>query len=328
VLAGDLLDKQSNNSEAIVQFTTGLRRLSSAGIRVLFVQGQHEYQKVPWASLADTHWLNDDVLEWNGWRIGGSDFKLEPEFQEFLRSHVATSSDVLVCHQVWKDFMGEIAATQGSFDQVPSNVKLLITGDFHENISMYHGEMTVLSPGSTHMRSITEPPQKMVFLIELNEDRQDMVGVSLSGLPSRQIIRIDLTEMLSTEDHGVTVEDVLGKVSDGLEDARLYAVSAELPEELAKPLLYVIHFKEDSEYANAIHRTFAERAHIFFKQVVLKSREDEVIRAAETEISLSMESYLPEFIDAEDKHAMALAAGLIRSEDPKSFLTMWLEKEF
>jgi hypothetical protein len=41
-----------------------------------------------------------------------------------------------------------------------------------------------------------------------------------------------------------------------------------------------------------------------------------------------MESYLPEFIDAEDKHAMALAAGLIRSEDPKSFLAMWLEKEF
>lgn len=324
VLAGDVLDKQANNSESIIQLIKGLERLEDAGIPVLVVQGQHEYQKDPWVSLSRAVWINDDIHTLRGWNIGGSDFKAQAEFQDFLKSSVATESDVLVCHQVWKDLMGEVAVTQGSFEDVPSNVQLLITGDFHEHLKLRSRNTVVLSPGSTHMRSITEQRDKSVFMVTLYPDRE-MDVVSLD-LPSRCCVDLDLTELLSVADHGFTVEDILRRVGDLLEDARIAGEDMELPAELRKPLLYVRHFKSDSEFANAIHKTYAEHAHVFFKQMADKV-EDSLLPVPETVYGgISMTAYLPEFIDVNDSRAMSLAMGLVSSEDAGLYLENWLSE--
>jgi DNA repair exonuclease SbcCD nuclease subunit len=326
VLAGDLLDKQSNPSEVIVHLLDGLQRLKDVGIKVFYVQGQHEYQQLPWASLAGNVWLNDKIVDFKGWKIAGSDFKQAAEFQEFLASDTAKSADILVCHQVWHDFMGDVAVNQGSFSDVPSTVKLLITGDFHEHIHTRSGDTIVLSPGSTHMRSIAEPEEKCCFVVTADEPNLRKLQVQTFVIPTRRVVRIDLTDFL-LEEAAASDEDydrVYAAITDKLEDARIHAENDDLPEDLRKPLLHVRHFKEDTAIVNKLVKAFTEKAHMFFKQLVAK-QVDEVIQV-EAQPMCGLLAYLPAFLDVEDE-SFPLAASLIDAEDPVACLTKWLESK-
>lgn len=330
VLAGDILDKQSNPSEVIAYLLQGLARLRAAGIKVLYVQGQHEMQAKPWMSLGETEldsviWLHNRQIELQGWRLAGLDFQPTAELQEFLRSPAATSADVLVCHQVWYDLMGAMAVTQGSFTDLPPDLPLLVTGDYHVHCTRHRDRTKILSPGSTHLRSISEPPEKALFVVELVPDEEPRV-VSLE-LPCRKFVMLDLLGIAAEETgQPATMAATKSLLMERLQTAEQAAIADELPELLMKPILYFKYFRSAAELVNELARYVEDRAHIFYRAIP----EDETSLAASarehTTASTSLMAKLPDYLDpTEDKERFRLAVNLLQAEDPLLYLEEWLD---
>jgi DNA repair exonuclease SbcCD nuclease subunit len=193
ILAGDLLDRQSNTSEPVCEFAAGLNRLIEAGIEVFYVQGQHEMQEVPWASLAKgVQHINDKLVDIARLKVYGMDFRSATQLQASL-AQIPPEANVLVAHQVWSDFMGDIVHSQGSFADIPSHIELLITGDYHKTVcQQLPSGMQVLSPGSTHMRAINEPAEKYGHLLTVQDDGS--VQWQALELLTRPVLMWDLRE--------------------------------------------------------------------------------------------------------------------------------------
>ena len=181
ILAGDLLDRQNNDSEPITRLNEGINRLGDAGIKVLFIQGQHELQERPWASLSPNayHLHRNDLFPINDkFVVAGIDYQHKEHLQDELSFVCETSryepeNTILVMHQVWRDWMGDRALPQGDFDMVDRwfpGLGLLITGDLHEQrIESYGDIKQILSPGSTCMQSIAEPEDKYAYFLQEGE---------------------------------------------------------------------------------------------------------------------------------------------------------------
>lgn len=316
VLAGDILDKQTNNSEPVYQLLSGLERLNSAGISVYYNQGQHEFQKTPWMSL------NSKANHFNGhfscllidMRWTGIDYCQPDDLQKFLSSPLVKHSDVLVCHQVWLEFMGEECKPQGSFYDIPKNVKYLITGDYHMTVCKKFGDLIVISPGSTHFRSIAEPENKHVFVLESN-------SVSTRELFTRRKIEIDSTSRPRDE--------VFEEISQKLIIAQEYAEEVELPVELQAPLIRFTYDHSDSSVVDSVEKLVDGRAHLFYKQIknTVDSSEPSLSEHMDANDRVTLLSSLDNYVDKEtDPEVYSLAHKLLEYKDPDQVLDQWIKE--
>jgi DNA repair exonuclease SbcCD nuclease subunit len=330
VLAGDILDKQVNQVEPIRQLLAGLRRLTEAKIPVWFNQGQHEYQSTPWMELHTEGlvWLHERDVEVDGWVISGCDYQNEAQFQEFLRSERALSADILVCHQVWQDFMGDVGKPQGKFEDVPKNVKLLITGDYHEHIIVKeHGSPMVLSPGSTHMRSVAEPEDKEVFIVNLGKGKNS--SVQNVPLRTRYCGRISTRQFPGSTSLELAVK-VNAAIKAHLDQADQHSKTWNLPDQLAMPIIQLTHRTDEHDLINTLMQEYSSKAHLFFKPIQVVSGEDEesVLPYIDASDKVRMLDCLDNFVDKTQKpmvHALALA--LLSSPDPDQALRRWIKEQ-
>jgi len=323
ILAGDVLDKQQNLSAPVQHLLEGITELSKEGIRVLYNQGKHEFQAQPWISAGPgTQWLQLlDYVTPKGWVISGCDYQNADNLQTFLKSFRAKAADILVCHQVWKDFMGEVGKPQGEFADIPENVKLLITGDYHEHICQQFGKLTVLSPGSTHMRSITEPEDHFVFLLELGS-REEKPKIKSLELFTRRCIWLIAKSFKS--------EAALDKrVKAELESASEYAAKHNFPDQLRMPLIHLTHHVDDNELVNRFQTRWGSAAHLFFKQVTNHTtEEDKVVDYLDASDRVSMLSCLDQFLDPQTQPlSYSLALALVQSPDPEQTLHRWIKEQ-
>jgi DNA repair exonuclease SbcCD nuclease subunit len=322
ILAGDILDKQSNLSVPIQKLLAGLHRLTDAGIEVYYNQGQHEYQEHPWMQAGPvTHWLHRQVVTpCPGWRIAGCDYQNADRFQEFLQGELAKSADILVCHQVWRDFMGDVGKPQAEFADVPANVRVLITGDYHEHICQRFGTLTVLSPGSTHMRSIAEPEEHACFTVEL---RAQDPKPEIRSLPlyTRRCIRLD-TRLTGN------FTNLNGQAEALLATAEAYA-QEHLPPELALPLVQLTHRVGEDELVQRFSDAFRHRGHLFFKQVAVRDKEElELINYLDPTDRVDLLTCLDNFVDAQSQSLQhSLAVTLLQSPDPEQALHRWISEQ-
>jgi len=324
ILAGDLLDKQTNVSNPVQELVAGLRRLEKAHVEVWYNQGQHEYQAVPWMSLDEgTVWLEDTgVTTSNDWNIAGCDYQNADGLMNFLQTTAALQADILVCHQVWLEFMGEECKPQGSFADIPENVRYLITGDYHDNICQKFGQLTVLSPGSTHLRSISEPEDKSVFFMEL-PDAGHRAKISSWPLATRRRFEIDASK---EDDFNVLLEQIEGHL--GL--AADYADEQNLPEELRKPLMRLIYPQSEVDLCNKLTKLVGDRAHLFFKQIKYvspDSLEPQLVEHMDAEERVGMLNCLDTYID-KSKQPLThdLATQLLEAPDPEQALHKWVKE--
>ena len=326
ILAGDILDKQVNVSEPIHKLLAGVRTLTEKGIGVYYNQGQHEYQESPWLQAATKAvWLHEQSTSFDGWQIAGCDYQNnEEKLKQFLKSELARESPILVCHQVWQDFMGDMAKPQGCFNDIPPNVKYLITGDYHMNLIHHHGGLTVLSPGSTHMRSIAEPEDKKVFLIKNYDKKHNMTEkLIIESLPlySRRCIRLNIAKAKgSWEALRLMTEAELAK-------AAAYAEDNVIPAEIAMPLLHLLHTSNDIELVGRFKQHFESKAHLFFKQ-----KEEKQIGVEEQDVQvisgdrIGMMQCVDACVSKSEKplvHNLVLT--LLQSPDPEQALQQWIK---
>lgn len=323
ILAGDILDKQTNVSRPVQELVDGLRRLDEQHIEVYYNQGQHEYQTIPWMSLSEgTIWLQDESVTLNGLKVSGCDFQQADELANFLCTTRACSADILVCHQVWLEFMGEECKPQGSFADIPENVRWLITGDYHENICQKFGHLTVMSPGSTHLRSIGEPEDKYVFFMDIPEDGGN-VKISTWPLATRR--KIEINAMQNPD-----FKTIRQHIEGYLNLAEQYADEQDLPDEIRKPLLRLTYPQSDVELANQVTKLVGDKAHLFFKQVKQVSPEElepNLAQHMEADERVGMINCLDTFIDKEKKPLThALATKLLQAPDPEQALHQWVKE--
>lgn len=320
ILAGDILDKQLNVAKPVAELNAGLKRLQDKGITVLYNQGQHEFQRdLPWMDVAALDavrlTLDSDYRLANGMRIVGFDYCNAKTLAENLAviAKDSTQEYVLVCHQVWKDFMGDVGKPQGCFDDIPPNVKLLITGDYHQTIERKHGDnLTVLSPGSTHLRSLAEPASKYFFMLSCD---QKGFKISTQEIPTRGYLEI------STSDGSYK------KIADQIKAFLLGNSTrfANLPQELTQPIVRLIHTAADFEFVRFVKQEFDDKAHLFFK---LKGVAVASLSADTTadESKLTLQSCLNDEVDPESAPAAyALASELLSGGNPDVVLEKWLE---
>jgi hypothetical protein len=189
IAAGDLFDKPIPDPVSVNVMCQEMQRMQDAGLAVYFTQGQHERVKRSIiASSTDQGgspcWMNvhqwpvhvhGESFEIAGVKFFGLDW-MPPEELEAVFAHrghlpagelfIPDDTDVLICHQVWKEFMGDHCNPECTIDQVPF-VKTILTGDYHEQAAHVGTGRTgqqvlMISTGSTNIRSMGETPHKAV----------------------------------------------------------------------------------------------------------------------------------------------------------------------
>jgi hypothetical protein len=320
--AGDLLDKRVNEPDPIVFLQRQLKELAHREIPFYFIQGQHEFDDTPWLELGHTaiH-LHEQVLTLGDLEIHGLDYQGADKLKEKL-DNLPDSADVLVAHQVWSDFMGDIALPQGAFADVP-HVGTLITGDLHKCIfKKFEGkggqDLRVFSPGAGCQMNISEP-SKHHFGV-LNEDGY----IDVVNLTSR---KFDEFVCINNDD----VEELLENVNAYLEGAAEFASDNGLPPELHTPLWRVEYSHRVSDLPRRLGKIVGERAHLFWKELPQEREESKILeqvpdlRKGE---ALTLETCLPQELDPkEEPEAYALAARVLDAEDPELEANRWLKEQ-
>jgi len=320
ILAGDLLERQTNGSEPIIKLQQGIEKMGEQGIRTLFIQGQHEYQEVPWASLSKhAHHLATEGVEVGPFWVEGIDY----QSKEMLREELATTAygrqDILVMHQVWLDWMGERALPQGSFSDVRElapELTTLITGDLHESRLEWfdNKSLQLLSPGSTCMQSAAEPLQK--YMYHLSEGEDGLPEFERIELKSRPFIRWE-KRLETSED----VDDVMGKIEDEFARVFDYADANELPEEICTPIFRFTYSHEIADEVRRIEKHLDGRVHLFWKEIPAVVEDDVYMEAFKAGVSATMADMLREEVD--DEKVRNLSERLLAAPDISEELVRW-----
>lgn len=174
ILGGDVLEKKSNSARPIAKLCEGLTQMQSAGVPVYYIQGNHEFDRnAPWLSVhpwpVHMHWNTVNI---NNVKVFGLDWLprgAESGGIQHALAAIPPDTDILITHQVWKDFMGNVGRTECELTDV-HHVDTVLAGDFHvtktvESRNAQDKPITMLSPGSTCMQDMSESPEKFFFVI-------------------------------------------------------------------------------------------------------------------------------------------------------------------
>ena len=320
ILAGDVLDRQTNLSKPVTELLRGVEKLGRHGITTVFVQGQHELQEEPWAAIsAYAHHLAEDgpyELPDQGFVIVGVDYQHKEHLVDSL-SYLAEAyayepeKMILVMHQVWRDWMGDRALPQGEFSDVDGFVpglELLITGDLHESrLESYKTIKHILSPGSTCMQSIAEPEDKFMYWLQQAEDSS--LEIVRDKLVTRQVFRYQITNQ---DEHAEFLKDVADyqKNIDPME---------------WKPLAH-IRYSADVVSPGSIENC-CNKMEVFLKELSPLNADDSgyLREKIEEGIVFTLESLLSEQEDISDD-VRNLAERLLSSPEPENVLLSWYEE--
>lgn len=170
ILGGDVLERKQNQARPISKLCHGLSRMQHAQVPVYYIQGNHEYDRnAPWLSVHP--WpihMHNAVARIGRKTVYGLDWLPRGEIQEAFRQ-IPVGIDILITHQVWKDFMGNVGRTECELTDV-HNVQIVLAGDFHvtkvvESVNAHGQPIKMLSPGSTAMQDMGEDVDKFFFVI-------------------------------------------------------------------------------------------------------------------------------------------------------------------
>jgi DNA repair exonuclease SbcCD nuclease subunit len=312
--AGDLADRKSNEADVVNFLRQQIEELSSAGCRLFYTQGQHEFQSpTPWLSAIHekADWLDPashvgSVTASCG-LVQGFDWTPATKLQEKLEL-VQPETRILVLHQTCDEFMGGLIATEVAFDMIPY-VKYLLIGDYHKTVCMRakgrHGQiMQVVSPGSTCLQAIDESPDKFFYTIHADG------SLKAVKLKSRHVLKSP--DIMDEEGLNEFVTVVGKKLDETIADG----IAEGLPTWIQKPILKVRFNLQITDAYRRIVRAVGDTAHLFY----------EGMGGTQAEVSLT---------DEKTQRQVAASQGLLgcldlvvkQEEDPElhAFLTRILE---
>lgn len=173
-LLGDNFNVRHPSGEEVEVLLRQTHRASKAGVNTGFIQGQHCWQRSPWPLLVGhlgerIYWLHEQTVTMAGHQVYGLDWTNSMDLPGKL-AQVPREADILLMHQVWHDLCGEQVHPEVASKDIPANIRLLMTGDFHDHRAMSvtnagGNRMTFLSPGPVCMQNLAEPAKKFFYVI-------------------------------------------------------------------------------------------------------------------------------------------------------------------
>ncbi len=249
ILAGDVFDAKEQRGLPLDLASRLLGVAEDEGIVVLFVTGQHEQMpanepQILSAIGAAAH-INRRASAGDGICFAGLDYYPPSKVEAALRT--APTGDVLVTHQVWKEFMGDrFGCASASWIEHP--YKLIITGDYHVAVDTvwYNANnepMNVVSPGPLFMQSISESEDKSLVLLydDLTTERYPIrtrtVRRYMGDLTTKSVKKLAKNGLL---DELCAADEALPVFTHDTGE-RLCR-----PEEISKPILILQHTSTES----------------------------------------------------------------------------------
>ena len=312
IAAGDLFDKTLPDSKSVWIALQQMTRMQQAGLDVLFTQGQHELNKdKPWLNLHSwpTH-MHMHQVSMNGLTLAGLDYTPPSELKSKLATVCGKDIDVLICHQVWKEFMGNVPNVEASLSEVPLDKKIIVTGDFHSHECISVNTNTVLSPGSICLQSVNEPADKYVFIL------YDDLSTSSHKLKTRMVVNHEL----KTEQD---LDDLLATVNSGY-----LGLQPDVPENIAKPILSIRYSESiNNVYSRIMEEVGTERVHLFLRAIKVEPDVRTVVMdEAQKTIDLGLDGNL-EKLCLKDSSTYRITKRLLSSAKPTEELKK-LEQEY
>lgn len=314
--AGDLIDVRKPPA-AVIEFVRGqMDRLKKSDTLFYYTQGQHELSDPPWLS-AIHDWpihihkklckAGDGAFSLYGLDWTPAD-RIKDEFEQFPKVK-AKDSAILVMHQVWEEFMGDVVACEASLEQIP-HFRTVFSGDYHVPVrgkrSNRNGQpMRYYSAGSTNMRSIEENSQKYMYGLD------DTGKMHYLKIPTRQMIREKITSELD-------LAAFEKGFSERLETVDEFNELWKLPSALHKPFVYV-QFHEDVPNAwKRLTSLVGNEGHLFTKQMMRQNDDVVVEESSENDKALDrgMAAGLHLVLDPKDPRFPSILR-LLQADDPK-----------
>lgn len=290
---GDNLDKQSNRARVVTTAYRELDRLHEIGKKFYYIQGQHDFDDPPWFAghPAAVH-LHKTTVEIGGFTLYGLDWQPFGKLQDEL-AEIPPEVNVLVCHQVWGDWMGDIAAPQGEFAQIPYQIRHVLTGDLHQWKLETHrnaggDKMQVVSCGATTQQKIDEPDKHYYAVF------YDDGTVERKKLKSRVF-----------HDAGLIVQDAeLDRLLRNLEPTLATLVqkgaAMDLPPNLMTPVIRVTYSAKLPETKRRVEKVVGDRAVLHFTETPPEERTSTYAKSADKGEAVTPISVLADEVNREE----------------------------
>lgn len=321
IAAGDVIDKQRNGSLVIDNLGRMLRQLGRHRLRLYFIQGQHDLQPVPWLSAIGGRdhaiWVHDQCFKLGGIVFQGFDWSPADKLAKYLAEEIQPDTDVLVLHQVVHEWMGGVTATEMSFTQIPERVEMVIIGDYHEKTGVETftnaagGDVKVLSPGSTCLQSISEPPAKFCYVL------YDDLSVEAVQLKTRPLLA---PRPLSLEEH---VDRFVEEAPHQIREAEAEAKALGIPPQIARPIVYVKCVEGLPEAYRRIERAVSPHGFLFYKELRARAEDEQAALLREHREDLMAKGLLgalDEVVPETDSEVYRIAHRLLQAKDPRAEL--------
>lgn len=234
ILAGDITHRRIIDSRTLQE----LSRINSIPDKCYIIQGQHDLQPIPYLKVINPDkviWLEeyDHTLDLGqGWKIFGFDWKSPMRLPEHIKS-IPTDTSLLVLHQVFEKFMGNITNPELSVALIPEFISLLVIGDYH---AYFYGSLTedhelpkVLSPGGTVLTSLGDKLKKGCFLLMGTPHNFEMRFLPIKTRPV----------FTTTIENKEALDDFIKRREEVLEKLISAPKKMELPPELQLPIVYI-----------------------------------------------------------------------------------------
>lgn len=314
--AGDLFDKPFPDSKSVYMATRQMDRMENARLKVFFTQGQHEMSKdEPWLSShtwpIHTHEIQTKI---KGVNLYGLDYIKAHQLKATLELVPATT-DILMCHQVWRDFMGSCVVADGSLSQINLSNKLILTGDYHKHvqIKVSHPDSVqdnqVLSPGSMCLQSIDEPPDKLIYLI------YDDLSFESLPLKSRLVHKVTINN-----------KDELDQFVDSVSNNE-FELQEDVPDNIARPILVLRYASEVEDIHSRLTQSLTDSNCHLFLRPMSQEMAIQVVETTEAQktIDLGLIGNLSKLCDKESEQFVMISRLLNSSNPSEELNTMYKE---
>lgn len=317
IMGGDILERKQNLARPIAKLCAGLTRMQQADVRAYYIQGNHEYDRnAPWLSIHP--WplhLHDSGVQLHDVGIWGLDWLPKGDIQTALQE-VPADTDILITHQVWKDFMGNVGRTECELTDV-HHVGIVLAGDFHvtktiKAVNAQGNPVQMLSPGSAAMQDIGESPEKFFFVISKAADGQ--IVFEQQPLKTRQFLKYTVETQEELDDL------CSGQLMTAIDEAVAQAKADGVPEYIQKPLARVKFNKQLPDAYLRLLTAAGEAAHMFCDALADKARERPA-SASRATVSNTLLSALEDLLGPGTEE-YKLAASLVSATDPNKELDM------
>ena len=164
VFCGDNFNSNRPSSLDVKVMTDVIFRLEEKGIATYGIQGNHDLSKLSWMDLCEVINIDRELIDIEGKQVYGLDYIPGARiFDELDRINREVECDILVLHQSFSH-LNPFDSYSLEVDDIPGSVKeAVVSGHIHLPDKRENSlGISVVSPGATHPRSISEPPGTFV----------------------------------------------------------------------------------------------------------------------------------------------------------------------